>query len=250
MALPKSIFASTVVLKFVFRRLVLFGFLSLSFGAQAQTWVRGYLRDKVSQLPIINGEIRSSSTNTLTDSNGFFRIRVTQDDIVSAKKFGYRFDTIHFSYQKIDTALVIYLEPIGSMMKNVTVATSYSAYQVDSIRRRMAFDEGRSKTSFVSKSAHPGFGLVFSLDRFTKTKDKHLKKQRELFEETERWAYIHSRFPDSLVQAYTSLGGDSLHIFMNRYTPSYEWLRAHPSKMEVIYYINDKLKLFRKENYH
>jgi hypothetical protein len=114
----------------------------------------------------------------------------------------------------------------------------------------MLFDEGRSKTTFVSKSYHPGFGLVFSLDRFTKSKDKHLQKQKKIFEKTEQWAYVRFRFSDSMVQSYTGLSGDSLRIFMNRFTPSYEWLREHPSKIEVIYYINDKLKLFRKENNH
>jgi hypothetical protein len=224
-------------------------FLLLSFApAYAQVWINGYLKDKLSKDPIANGEVRSSLSNTFSDSNGFFRIRVKEGDIISVKKFAYRFDTIHFSFHTIDSNLIIYMDPLGSIMKNVTVSTSYSAYQVDSLRRRMLFDEGRSKTTFVSKSYHPGFGLLLSLDRFTKSKDKHLKKQKQIFEKTEQWAYVRSRFSDSMVQSYTGLSVDSLRIFMNRYTPSYQWLREHPSKIEVIYYINDKLKLFRKEN--
>lgn len=215
---------------------------------EAQVWIKGYLKDQLSHEAIANGEVRSTLSNTLTDSSGFFRIRVTEGDIVSAKKFGYRFDTIHFSFGTVDSTLTIYLQPLGSMMKNVTVRTSYSAYQVDSMRRRMAFDEGRSKTTFISKQQHEGFGLVLNLDRLTKSNDKHLKKQREIYEKTERWAYIHYRFADSMVQSYTGLTGDSLHVFMNLYTPSYEWLRAHPSKIEVVYYISDHLKLFRKEH--
>jgi hypothetical protein len=50
-----------------------------------------------------------------------------------------------------------------------------------------------------------------------------------------------------MVQSYTGLTGDSLHLFMRQYTPSYEWLRDHPSKIEMIYYINDNIKKFRKE---
>jgi len=112
----------------------------------------------------------------------------------------------------------------------------------------MRFDESRSKTTFISKQPHQGFGLVFNLDRISESNDKNLKKQREIFEKTEQWAYIHYRFSDTMVQSYTGLTDDSLHVFMNRYTPSYEWLRAHPSKIEIVYYISDKLKLFRKEN--
>jgi len=229
---------------------ILFFLISSFTSLHAQVWVNGYLKDKLSGTAIANGEVHSSLSNALSDSNGFFRIRVTEGDVISVKKFAYRFDTIHFSFHKIDSNLVIYMDPLGSMMKNVTVSTSYSAYQVDSMRRRMAFDESRSKTTFVSKSSHEGFGLQLSLDRFTKSKDKHLQKQKKLFEKTEQWSYIRFRFPDSLVQSYTGLSGDSLRIFMNRYTPSYEWLREHPSKIEVVMYINEKLKLFRKENRH
>lgn len=227
---------------------VLFIVLSFSFHAQAQVWVKGYLRDRLSHQAIVNGEIRSSLSNTLSDTNGFFRIRVTEGDIVSAKKFGYRFDTVHFSFHHIDSSLIIYMEPLGNLMKNVTVKSSYSAYQMDSMQRRRAFDEERSKTTFISKQAHRGFGLVFNLDRLTKSNDKHLKKQKEIFRKTEEWAYVRSRFSDSIVQSYTGLTDDSLHLFMNHYTPSYEWLRSHPSKIELVYYISEKLEFFRKEN--
>lgn len=211
-------------------------------------WINGYLKDKLSEKPVINGEVRSSLFNTLSDSNGFFRLQVSKDDIISVKKFGYRFDTIHFSLHRPDSAfLVILMNPLGSVLRNVTVKSSYTAYQLDSLKRKILFDEGNSKLSFVSKQPHQGFGLVFNLDRFTKPKDKRLKKQRQLFEKSEQWAYIRHRFPDSLVQSYTGLSGNSLQIFMNQYTPSYQWLREHTSRMEVILYINDKMKLFRKE---
>jgi hypothetical protein len=241
---------SSRLLRFSLSCFILF-FLLLSFTPlHAQLWINGYVKDKLSQNPVANVEVRSSLSNTLSDSNGFFRIRAIEGDIISVKKFGYRFDTIHFSFHSFQGNLIIYMDPLGSIMKNVTVKTSYSAYQVDSMRRRMLFDEGRSKTSFVSKQYHQGFGLVLNLDRLSKSKDKHLKKQREIYEKTEQWSYIRYRFSDSIVQSYTGITGDSLRIFMNHYTPPYEWLRAHPSKIEVVYYINDKLKLFRKENNH
>ena len=232
----------------ILRSTILFVPLFISFQLHAQLWINGHLKDQFLQQPIANGEIRSALSKALTDSNGFFRIQVKDGDIISAKKFGYRFDTVHFSFHSIDSILTIYLEPLGTVLKTVTVSTSYSAYQVDSMRRRMAFDEARSKTTLISTQPHPGFGLVFNIDRITKSNDKQVKKQRELFEKTEQWAYVSFRFPDSLIQSYTGLKGDSLHLFMNQYTPSYEWLRAHPGKIEVVYYINQKLKLFRRKN--
>ena len=247
MQIKSTASASNFSLKLVFRSTILFVLLSFSLQLPAQVWINGHLKDRFSQQSIANGEIRSTLTKAITDSNGFFRIQVKEGDIISAKKFGYRFDTVHFSFQTIDSSLIIYMDPLGRVLKTVTVSTTNSAYQVDSMRRRMAFDEARSKTTLISTDAHPGFGLVLNLDRLTKTKDKLVKKQRQLFEKTEQWAYIRYRFPDSLVQSYTGLTGDSLHLFMNRYTPSYEWLRAHPTKLELVYYINDKMKIFRKE---
>lgn|SRR5215203_1009562 len=248
MNLKSAISAFQLSVNFVFRSAVLFIPLFISSQLHAQLWINGHLKDQVSRHPIANAEIRSTLSKTLTDSNGFFRIRVQEGDIISAKKFGYRFDTVHFSFRSVDSIFAIYLEPLGTILKTVTVSTSYSVYQVDSIRRRMAFDEARSKTTFISTQPHPGFGLVFNIDRMTKSNDKQVKKQRELFEKTEQWAYVSYRYPDSLVQSYTGLKGDSLHLFMNQYTPSYEWLRAHPGKIELVYYINEKLKLFRRKN--
>jgi hypothetical protein len=243
----RASWASTATVKFFSYGLIVIILLFSSSQLCAQVWINGHLEDKLSGAPIAIGEIRSSLSNVLTDSNGLFRIRVKEGEIISAKKAGYRFTTVHFSFHSSDTNFTITMEPLGSVMKTVTVKTSFSAYQVDSMRRRMAFDEGRSKTTFISKEPHPGFGLVFNLDRVTKSNDKNLKKQREIFEKTEQWAYIRSRFSDSMVQSYTGLAGDSLHLFMRQYIPSYEWLRDHPSKIEMIYYINDSIKKFRKE---
>jgi hypothetical protein len=250
MTLCKPIpYISTVPLNLLCRTAIVFSLLSLPFYSYTQVWINGYLKDGSSMQPIVNGEVRSSSSNTLSDSNGFFRLRVTEGDLISVKKFGYRFTTLNFSFTSFDSSLTIYMQPLGVVMKNVTVKSSYSAYQLDSIRRRMAFNEGHSKQTFISKQSHVGFGLVFNLDRITKSKDKNLKKQKELFEKTEQWMYIHHRFSDSIVYSQTGLSGDSLRFFMRRYTPSYEWLRAHSSKADIMFYTNDKMFLFRKE-YH
>ena len=247
MQLKSSASVFSLPVNFISRFTAVFVLLFFSLELRAQVWINGHLKDQFSHQSIANGEIRSTLSKAVTDSNGFFRIQVKEGEIVSAKKFGYRFDTIHFSFQFIDSSLTIYLEPLGRVLKTVTVSTTYSAYQADSMRRRMAFDEARSKTTLISTQAHSGFGLVLNIDRLTKSNDKHVKKQRQIFEKTEQWAYVRYRFPDSIVQSYTGLTGDSLHLFMKRYTPSYEWLRAHLTKMEMVYYINDKMKIFRKE---
>jgi hypothetical protein len=227
--------------------LALAAILFFSQHAVAQVWINGHLQNKLTHKPIEHGEIRTPLSSAISDSNGHFRIRVRESDIVSMKATNYKFDTIHFSFSLIDSVLLLELEPMGASLQNVTITTIYSPYQLDSINRRRSFEEGRSKTTFIDKHPHQGFGLIMNLDRIGKSPDKGLVRQRQLFEKTEEWHYIRTRFPDSLVRFYTGLHGDSLRRFIYAYTPTYEWLRAHPSKMEVVMYINDKMKLFGKK---
>lgn len=106
--------ASSKLLKYGFTCIILFLFMLLFIPAHAQVWINGYLKDKFSKSPVANGEVRSSLSSALSDSNGFFRIRITEGDIISVKRAGYRFDTIHFSFAGIDSSLVIYMDPLGS----------------------------------------------------------------------------------------------------------------------------------------
>jgi hypothetical protein len=48
------------------------------------------------------------------------------------------------------------------------------------------------------------------------------------------------------VAFYTGFKGDTLRQFLYENSPSYQWLRQHPTNEEVIYYISDQLKLYRQ----
>jgi len=87
--------------------------------------------------------------------------------------------------------------------------------------------------------------LVINLDRLFKSKYKHQKKAEQSFNETEKMEYVDYRFSPQLVAFYTGLKGDALLDFMKRYKPSYEWLRQHPYREQLIYYISNKLKFFQ-----
>jgi hypothetical protein len=47
-----------------------------------------------------------------------------------------------------------------------------------------------------------------------------------------------------MVQYYTRLKNDSLVNFMRDYRPDYNWLRRNTSQEAMLFYLNDKLKLF------
>ena len=213
-----------------------------------QPLVMGYLRDSMTMYPIAGGTITNWNTKkkTLTDGNGYFKIEAKNNELLYAQAPQYAYDTLRTSILLNDT-VTIFLSSTGDVLPVVTISTGYTKYQLDSLSRIRSFLQARGNTlTTVSRPNTSGFGVALNLDRIFKDKYKNKKRQEELFERTERFAYVEYRFPARLVAYYTGLKGDALRDFVFRYTPSYEWLRRHPSNEEVLWYINDKLKEFRK----
>jgi hypothetical protein len=199
--------------------------------------------------PIAGGTITNWNTKKkiTTDGNGFFRIEAKDGDLIYAQASRYAYDTLRTSLLFNDT-ITIYLAPTGDVLPVVTVTSGYTKYQLDSISRIRTFLEARGTAlNTVSRSNSSGFGIGLNLDRVFKDKYKNRKRQEELFEKTERFNYVEYRFPANLVAYYTGLKGEALREFIYQYTPSYEWLRQHPTNEEVMWYINDKLKEYRRK---
>jgi hypothetical protein len=222
---------------------------TMGYCCQAQTvTVSGLLKDSITHFPISNGSILNEKTRVVfhTDGNGLFTFRLSPGDLVLATAPGYHSDTLRYSYLSTDT-LTLFLSPTGDILPNVTVSARYNKYQSDSIDRRSTFDLMRgNQLSTISNRRHEGFGIVLNIDRFTKRKYQDQRKKEKLFDETERIAYVNYRYPASMVAFYTGFKGDTLRQFLYENSPSYQWLRQHPSNEEVIYYISDRLKLYRQ----
>jgi hypothetical protein len=221
--------------------------ISLSIHAKVdcqRTIVHGYLQDSITHFPITGGIITNvnSRKKISTDSKGYFRIEAALNDFFYVLATGYRYDTLTYSFLFSDT-ITIYLSPSGNILPTVTVKTGYNKYQLDSMRRRAEFEESRGKQlNALSSPNTSGFGIALNLDRVFKNKYKHKKRSEGIFETTEKSGYVDYRFSPHLVAYYTGFKGDSLRLFMQRFTPGYAWLRQHPSNEDILYYINDKLK--------
>jgi len=50
-----------------------------------------------------------------------------------------------------------------------------------------------------------------------------------------------------LVSSLTGLKDEDLSLFMQQYRPTYQWLRAHPTDEDIMFYINEKLKDRKKQ---
>ena len=213
--------------------------------------ITGVITDSSTNAPLANVEVRNFTANkkTKTDNLGKFTIQADVNDALFFTKDGYHFQSFNYSMMMQQT-LFVRMSKLPHELPGVTVTTTYSKYQSDSIKRRESLDSQLVSPKYSTiENNKSGAGAVINLDRFT-SKEKSKKRAEKLFEQQEEDAYVRYRFSPELVGSYTGLKGDSLNNFITKYWPDYDWLRKHTSDEDVFYYINDKLKDFykRKEN--
>lgn len=232
-------------MKYAICTLLLFATLSLH-AQKKERW--GYLRDSVTNEPIALASVTNTNTGktVVTNASGRFRIDVAENHVLSFAAVGYFFDTIHFNKQYLlQDTIALYLAPLAHSLGNVTVTTKgMSRYQLDSMERRAEFL--RSTVGYkipTFSQANSGAGIALNLDRFSK-REKTKRRAFDFFESNEVQAYINYRFSPEIVAKYSNLKGDALRDFMQQYRPTNAWLRSNTSEVDIMYYINDKLKIY------
>lgn len=218
----------------------------LQFTVHAQRhFMNGFLQDSITHFAIRGAKISNTinNKNVYSDQKGFFTIEAAPDDIIIVSNEGYRSSKIALSPLFVDT-VTVYLVPTSKVLPTVSVSSRYNQYQNDSINRKKEFEQMRGgRLSNLSRA--DGFGITMNLDRLFKKRYKYQRQNEKRFSQREKETYIAYRFSPQLVAYYTGLKGQELQNFMDRHSPSYEWLRKHQTDEEVFYYINDQLKLFR-----
>ena len=211
--------------------------------------VKGFIKDSATQQPLTNVLVSDAFANILTRTNdkGYFTLKLKEGQTIFFDAPAYHYDTLHLATMTPDT-VTVYLAHLPNELAAVTVTTKgLNKYQLDSIKRRQAFvDDAGPKTPAVAKS-NSGAGIALNLDPLFKKKERDRKSAYEQFEEVENTSYIDYRFPRALVSSYTGLTGDDLSDFIEKYRPTYKWLRAHTTDEDVFFYINDKMKGFIKK---
>lgn len=219
--------------------------------AQKKKLVQGYLKDSVTNAPVTLASVRNINTNTtvMTNSKGKFSIEVAENHILSFAAVGYFFDTLQYNntYASQDT-LYPFLVPLARDLGNVTViGRGMNRYQLDSMERRKDFLQDIANYTIPTVSqANSGAGIALNIDRFSKH-EKNKRKAMQFYETNEKEAYINYRFNTALVQSMTGFKDEKLHQFIEQYRPPYAWLRKHTAEEDMLYYINEQLKLFSKQ---
>ena len=221
-----------------------------SFGQQHEVY--GYLLDSATLLPVQYVDVRNEDTKAVTTTNdqGLFKIQAYVNQVLIFNLIGYQTKALKYTPQfaSVDTLHITIVPTLTHNLEHVVVSTyTYKQYQLDSASRRQEFlaDVGPRKRTLQNGSSGAGLGL--NLDKLFSNESKQRKRAIAQFDANEEWQYTKLRYSPILVHGYTRLRGDSLQMFMKRYTPSYHWLRAHTDE-DVKFYINDKLKTFYGRN--
>ena len=224
--------------------------LSITTNAQRRI-VYGFLKDSITQLPIPYGTISNANTkkNVRTEQNGSFLIEAAPDDVLYAVAKDYKYDTLRYSSLSKDT-LAIFLPPSSEIMETVTVEASYAKYQADSTKRRREYEADRGQTyTKIDTQRSEGFGVNVNLDAIFKKKNNR-KRSEKNYQQTEDEIYFNFRYPIQLVSLYSGYKGDELVKFYQFSRPSVKWLKQHPAREQLVYYINEKLKDYKAQKKH
>jgi len=227
---------------------LLFAALALCFAYAAQAQAKykvGYVKDSATSDPIGGVLVTNQDNHQLvhTDDKGFFRIQAGIHEILFFDKENYHFDTLRFTPMTTTDTVVIMLARLPNVLAGVTVtARGLTKYQQDSIKRRLDFESVAGPKSKTIAKSNSGAGVAINLDPLLKKNDKSKRKAYNTYDEIERTNYVDYRFSRDLVAGYTGLKGDALSDFIEKYRPSYDWLRKHTADDDVFYYVNEKLK--------
>jgi len=225
----------------------------LQINAQSKTHTWAYLKDSITKegvgfVAITN---MSNKKTVMSNANGRFKLEAKENQVLSFAAVGYNFDTVLVTSDLLNKdTIFIQLHPLVRNLTDVTVVsrTKFSPYQLDSIQRRKQYFGTRSDHKLPTVSyANSGVGVGLNLDKIYSKSEKQRMKFIDFYYDLEKQEYINYRFTPQLVSNLTGLKDEDLSMFMQQYRPTYQWLRAHPTDEDLMYYINEKLKDRKKQ---
>ncbi len=187
----------------------------------------------------------NSHLTVFSDQKGLYSITAKDGDKVVFITAGFEPDTVTIQHYMLYTSYDVTLKIKIISLKPVTIVARN--YQTDSLERREYYRQlyEKREPGITGRNTPSGFGVSFSpLSHFSKESKQRraLRKRLARFEEED---YIDHSFPVELIKRITKLEGDSLRLFMYIYRPSFSFCRK-TSSQDMLIYISDKLKEFRK----
>jgi hypothetical protein len=192
----------------------------------------------------------SQQLHRQSDLGGNFKISAKVGDILVFSNIGYLSDTVRVLSYIIDSGYNVMLRPETRSLPMVSVQGDLNKYQLDSLKRRedyrYIYDRTAPKIAGGTTPSN-GVGIGLSPVTYFSKKEKEVRHLRKRLGQNEQNYYVDYKFSRSYVAKLTRLQGDSLQLFMKRYTPSYSFCRKTSSDGMMLY-INESLKSFLKRN--
>lgn len=254
-----------------YMRLILLIFLVLLSNRIFGQQITGLVLSEDTKKPIKDAKVTTPTFSMLTSSTGFFSLdSIHVGDTVKVSHIGYKsFYTIYKNKPISDTILVLLKSSPIELQEVVIKRSRY--YRQDSLDRRKEFasvfsyNAPRFKDVFITKSPDAniqyapfqnstsslvGINLFSVIGLITKKKTPISKLQKKLLKE-EEYNYLDHKFSTEKVRSLTSLKGDSLQNFMNKYRPSIEAAKQMTDYQLILYIkksYDDFIKTYKHEN--
>lgn len=210
----------------------------------AQQQVRGVVQSRDEKTPIggvmLINEIDSSIH--YTDSNGNFAMNVRKGQLFSIYCPGYVVARFRISEGIIPAYFKLYLDKNTLINPDRYAYSELTAYQKDSIDRYNLY---KATLSVPRISGADALASPFSA---MSKKNRMAWEFQDRFEKEEQERYIDFTFNPQLVHDITKLEGEDLALFMRRFRPKYEELRAMDS-YSLLNYIRKMADYFRLHRY-
>lgn len=230
------------------RGILLLVFLFVVIDIDAQDTLRGKIYDLNNDSILTSCRIQNLSRNLVAhqDRLGNYMIRAVEGDRVLFYMAGFRADTVIVQAHMLQTGYDVSLMPESLLLPGVSI-DAQNIYRSDSLARREYYAQEFKKQTPLTGYNRPTDGVGVSISPFSYF-SKEARDQRRLHKQLirdEKNDYVDHVFPRDYIGRLTGLQDEKLDMFMKRYRPSYEFC-VGKSREEMLMYINDSLKEFRK----
>lgn len=220
----------------------------------AQVVIKGTVYSRKDGIPLSGVSVLSlNGSSTMTDSLGFYSIRLASSD------------SIYFSWlgKITDKFAVINIPPTNPFNLDIDEVNIRSLpsftfngpkdYFMDSINNRSqnqkAFGyESKSGPQVKNRNETDVAGLGWDLNTLLNpSADNRAQALQQRMVETEKDKYIDYRFNPALIKKITGLQSPALENFMRLYRPSYESMQGFETEYEYFQWISDSAKTFKEQ---
>lgn len=221
--------------------------LLMAIHSSAQTQ-RGRVVNRETAEPIYHATIYNAVTgeNTFTDPEGYYVIPAKNNE---------RLTFSQNSYHSVDTAanpaanMTIELTPLSVKLPAYTLH-GLTQYQQDSLEMTSLYSKELNtkpvKVGFSNANGGGFTGLIGAPVKKMSRSYRQNKRFKENFNKDMQQRYIDSKYTPVLVNAITSLSGDSLAVFMNTYPMEYAFART-ATDLEIKMWIRNNYKQYQRD---